>query len=137
MPRLLSSRTLVFCDSLPVFILVLKLPEEKNTWIEPNKCLKKFRFRFICRFCLFLCDHVFGGVHVKMGNNAGCVFKCFLLVLLLVLNCMFGFVSADFENSWTMYNEQPCCAGNQNHHVRHHRGKKKKKNNFACLFYSF
>lgn len=31
-------------------------------------------------------------------------------------------VGADFENSWTMYMEQPCCSGSGNHHVRHHRG---------------
>lgn len=31
-------------------------------------------------------------------------------------------VNGEFENSWTMYMEQPCCSGTGNHHVRHHRG---------------
>lgn len=39
----------------------------------------------------------------------------------LVLVLLIGVVSGDFENSWTMYKEQPCCSNNGNHHVRHHR----------------
>ncbi|ENN78430.1 hypothetical protein YQE_05104, partial [Dendroctonus ponderosae] len=46
--------------------------------------------------------------------------KLFFLVF-LVQYCLFLSAKADFENSWTMYMEQPCCSGLPNHHVRHHR----------------
>jgi hypothetical protein len=46
-------------------------------------------------------------------------FKLFVFVT-VVVGREFG-VGADFENSWTMYMEQPCCSGRGNHHVRHHR----------------
>lgn len=44
------------------------------------------------------------------------LFLSVLVQLALLVN-----VGADFENSWTMYLEQPCCSGSTNHHVRHHR----------------
>lgn len=44
-----------------------------------------------------------------------------LFFTLLVEYCLFLNVCADFENSWTMYMEQPCCSGSPSHHVRHHR----------------
>lgn len=48
------------------------------------------------------------------------VFKLVIFVAVMV-ELKFD-VYADFENSWTMYMEQPCCSGTGNHHVRHHRG---------------
>lgn len=45
-----------------------------------------------------------------------------VFVLLLVILLQIYTVSAEFENSWIQYLEQPCCGGTGNHHVRHHRG---------------
>ncbi|XP_044257966.1 semaphorin-2A isoform X1 [Tribolium madens] len=44
-----------------------------------------------------------------------------LVIFVTVIVEMKFDVYADFENSWTMYMEQPCCSGTGNHHVRHHR----------------
>uniref|UniRef100_A0A1Y1NE22 Semaphorin-2A n=1 Tax=Photinus pyralis TaxID=7054 RepID=A0A1Y1NE22_PHOPY len=44
------------------------------------------------------------------------------IILLKVNIFQINTVSAEFENSWIMYLEQPCCSGSANHHVRHHRG---------------
>lgn len=44
-----------------------------------------------------------------------------LLLFVTVLFKLIFLINADFENSWTMYMEQPCCSGSGNHHVRHHR----------------
>ncbi|XP_072392355.1 semaphorin-2A [Diabrotica undecimpunctata] len=44
-----------------------------------------------------------------------------LLVTVLIEIITFDVTYADFENSWTMYMEQPCCSGMGPHHVRHHR----------------
>lgn len=49
-------------------------------------------------------------------------YKVLVMFMILVQILWISCVYADFENSWTMFNEQPCCAGSQNHHVRHHRG---------------
>ena len=58
---------------------------------------------------------------MERGKNEGfSVFKLFVFVTVLV-ELKFD-VNADFENSWTMYMEQPCCSGTGSHHVRHHRG---------------
>lgn len=52
-----------------------------------------------------------------------CFYKLLILVTVLVETKFVVDVNADFENSWTMYMEQPCCTGGSgNHHVRHHRG---------------
>lgn len=48
--------------------------------------------------------------------------KMFLMITVLIEMGVFCNVMAEFENSWTMYMEQPCCSGNGPHHVRHHRG---------------
>lgn len=48
--------------------------------------------------------------------------KMMLTIIVLIEISIFCKVSAEFENSWTMYMEQPCCSGNGPHHVRHHRG---------------
>ncbi|XP_019865782.1 semaphorin-2A [Aethina tumida] len=55
-----------------------------------------------------------------MERRFRCV-KLLLFVTVLVEFNFFNIVGADFENSWTMYMEQPCCSGSGNHHVRHHR----------------
>ncbi|XP_056647935.1 semaphorin-2A isoform X1 [Diorhabda sublineata] len=47
--------------------------------------------------------------------------KFFILVTVIVQLNLFNVAYADFENSWTMYMEQPCCSGTGPHHVRHHR----------------
>lgn len=46
----------------------------------------------------------------------------YLFVVLFKLSSWVLLASAEFENSWIMYKEQPCCGTNTNHHVRHHRG---------------
>lgn len=48
-----------------------------------------------------------------------------LLFFVTVLFTFIYLINADFENSWTMYMEQPCCSGSGNHHVRHHRGRER------------
>lgn len=48
--------------------------------------------------------------------------KMLFIVTVLFELSIICHVMADFENSWTMYMEQPCCSGNGPHHVRHHRG---------------
>lgn len=45
-----------------------------------------------------------------------------LTLFVFVLLVPFG-VAGEFESSWTMYKEQPCCSGGGSHHVRHHRGR--------------
>lgn len=54
------------------------------------------------------------------GAHGFCLPKL-LMFAFLVLDVVF--VGAEFENSWTMYKEQPCCSGSGSHHVRHHRGR--------------
>ncbi|XP_044756007.1 semaphorin-2A isoform X1 [Coccinella septempunctata] len=56
-----------------------------------------------------------------MRNSRAHVLKVLFVVTVIVQTELWGRVNADFENSWTMYLEQPCCSGTGNHHVRHHR----------------
>lgn len=61
----------------------------------------------------------------QFGAKEFSVPKLLLLMMLVFEISLFGGpgVNGDFENSWTMYMEQPCCSGTGSHHVRHHRGK--------------
>ncbi|XP_048526346.1 semaphorin-2A isoform X1 [Dendroctonus ponderosae] len=72
-------------------------------------------------------------IRLLFKTPKGRMAKLFFLVL-LVQYCLFLSAKADFENSWTMYMEQPCCSGLPNHHVRHHRDHVRE---FACgtMFY--
>ncbi|KAK9874897.1 hypothetical protein WA026_005711, partial [Henosepilachna vigintioctopunctata] len=57
-----------------------------------------------------------------MDRKRAHVLKVWFVVTVFVQIELFGRVNGDFENSWTMYMEQPCCSGTGSHHVRHHRG---------------
>lgn len=40
----------------------------------------------------------------------------------LVLCAAVHLASAEYENTWNFYYEQPCCGNTNGHHIRHHRG---------------
>lgn len=58
-------------------------------------------------------------INVKMSTKY--LFPIGVLVLVLVLSLVDLAVS-DYENTWNLYYEQPCCANINGHHIRHHRG---------------
>ncbi|TMW46100.1 hypothetical protein DOY81_008819 [Sarcophaga bullata] len=52
-----------------------------------------------------------------------------LQVLLLLLNFV-DYAYSDYENTWNLYYEQPCCMGGiSQHHIRHHKDRVK---DFSC-----
>lgn len=64
--------------------------------------------------------------HVRQPNEimaAFCLDKVLVFAFVLLVLDVVYVVSGEFENSWTMYKEQPCCSGSGSHHVRHHRGR--------------
>lgn len=55
-------------------------------------------------------------------NCAKMYLKLSVLVFVLVTIIVDTAVS-DYENTWNLYYEQPCCGGSTaGHHLRHHRG---------------
>ncbi|KAI8128918.1 Semaphorin-2A [Lucilia cuprina] len=51
------------------------------------------------------------------------------IFLLLLLNFV-DYAYSDYENTWNLYYEQPCCmGGNNQHHIRHHKDHVK---DFSC-----
>lgn len=80
---------------------------------------------FFVLFCVRLVRFIFCFVFVsEMGFVKMMCLKHlkFVLILSVLTNLnFFDFVNGEFENSWTMYYEQPCCNGG-GHHLRHHRG---------------
>jgi len=60
----------------------------------------------------------------KMGHNL--LQAIAWLILMLGVQIIYvDYARADYENTWNLYYEPPCCTGASavGHHLRHHKGK--------------
>lgn len=65
-----------------------------------------------------------GSMKLKTTATASVTRKSVSTVaLVLIILSLVDLAVSDYENTWNLYYEQPCCGGSSNgHHIRHHRG---------------
>lgn len=62
----------------------------------------------------------------KSPPKASTISWMLLIQVLVVLLQFVDYAQSDYENTWNLYYEQPCCMGSQGgHHLKHHKGKLK------------
>jgi len=67
------------------------------------------------------------------GNHRLCSLSALLLVL-VAQTIHVEYARADYENTWNLYYEPPCCTGSAaGHHLRHHKGKSLQLLRFRAL----
>lgn len=61
---------------------------------------------------------------IKFTNKSCTFYVLAIQILVLLLLNFVDYAYSDYENTWNLYYEQPCCmGGNNQHHIRHHKGK--------------
>lgn len=45
------------------------------------------------------------------------------IIVIVLITIIVDTAVSDYENTWNLYYEQPCCGNTAGHHIRHHRGK--------------
>lgn len=51
------------------------------------------------------------------------------IIVIVLITIIVDTAVSDYENTWNLYYEQPCCGNTAGHHIRHHRGK--------CFFFFY